>query len=86
MSNIKKTTTKTKAVKQTKKAQPVKVIRYKARGKYRVVDGIGQTMIEPSSPENRSEDEILDTTKRARLLDLTRNLVRNSSLFNTILG
>ena len=86
MSNIKKTTTKTKAVKQTKKSQPVKVIRYKARGKYRVVDGIGQTMIEPSSPENRSEDEILDTTKRARLLDLTRNLVRNSSLFNTILG
>ena len=86
MSNIKKTTTKTKAAKQTKKAQPVKVIRYKARGKYRVVDGIGQTMIEPSSPENRSEDEILDTTKRARLLDLTRNLVRNSSLFNTILG
>lgn len=29
---------------------------------------------------------MLDHSKRARLLDLTRNLVRNSSLFNTILG
>lgn len=43
-------------------------------------------MIEPSSTETRTEDEILDPSKRARLLDLTRNLVRNSSLFNTILG
>ena len=29
---------------------------------------------------------MLDPTKRAKLLDLTRNLVRNSSLFNTVLG
>lgn len=43
-------------------------------------------MIEPSSPEFRTEDEILDPVRRARLLDLTRNLVRNSSLFNTIIG
>lgn len=62
------------------------VKRYKARGKYRVVDGVSQFMIEPSSPEIRSEDQILDANRRARLLDLTRNLVRNSSLFNTILG
>ena len=43
-------------------------------------------MIEPSSQEVRTEDQILDPSRRARLLDLTRNLVRNSSLFNTILG
>lgn len=42
--------------------------------------------IEPSSVENRKEDEILNKSQRARLLDLTRNLVRNSSLFNTIIG
>lgn len=40
----------------------------------------------PSTPETRPEDEILNKSRRARLLDLTRNLVRNSSLFNTILG
>lgn len=40
----------------------------------------------PSTPESRTEDEILNPNRRARLLDLTRNLVRNSSLFNTILG
>lgn len=40
----------------------------------------------PSTTENRTEDEILNPSRRARLLDLTRNLVRNSSLFNTILG
>lgn len=61
-------------------------MRFKARGKYRVVDGYSQTMIEPSSQEVRTEDQILDPSRRARLLDLTRNLVRNSSLFNTILG
>lgn len=60
--------------------------RYRARGRYKIVDGTSQFMIEPSSPETRSEDQILDPSRRARLLDLTRNLVRNSSLFNTILG
>lgn len=61
-------------------------VKYKARGRYKIVDGLSQTMIEPSSPEVRTEDQILDPSRRARLLDLTRNLVRNSSLFNTILG
>ena len=56
------------------------------RGKYRIVDGFGQSIIGKSSAENRTEDEILDPSKRAKLLDLTRNLVRNSSLFNTILS
>ena len=55
------------------------------RGQYKIVDG-SQYMVQPSTIENRTEDEILDSTKRAKLLDLTRNLVRNSSLFNTILG
>ena len=62
------------------------IVKYKARGRYKIVDGYSQTMIEPSSQEVRTEDQILDPGKRARLLDLTRNLVRNSSLFNTILG
>ena len=61
-------------------------VTYKARGKYKIVDGYSQTMIEPSTADNRPEDEILTSYKRAKLLDLTRNLVRNSSLFNTILG
>lgn len=92
------TRTNKKSARQTKKPvmksgivetpmnQPVKVVKYKARGRYKIVDGVSQFMIEPSSPEIRSEDQILDANKRARLLDLTRNLVRNSSLFNTILG
>lgn len=60
--------------------------RYKARGRYKIVDGPSQSMIEPSSTETRTEDQILNQTRRAKLLDLTRNLVRNSSLFNTVLG
>lgn len=59
--------------------------KYFARGKYKVVDGSSH-MIEESSPETRKEDQILDPSKRARLLDITRNLVRNSSLFNTLLS
>lgn len=59
---------------------------YRARGRYKIVDGTSQAMIEPSSTETRTEDEILNPTRRAKLLDLTRNLVRNSSLFNTVLG
>ena len=55
------------------------------KGRYKIVDG-SQYMIEPSTVDNRTEDEVLDSSKRAKLLDLTRNLVRNSSLFNTILG
>lgn len=62
------------------------VTRFKNRGNYKIVDGWGSTQIAPSSPEDRTEDQILDHSKRAKLLDLTRNLVRNSSLFNTILG
>lgn len=56
------------------------------RGRYKVVDGTSTSMIEQSSPETVKEDEILSPDKRGKLLSLTRNLVRNSSLFNTILG
>lgn len=56
------------------------------RGRYKIVDGGSSHMIEPSSVDHKTEDEILTPDKRAKLLDLTRNLVRNSSLFNTILG
>lgn len=63
-----------------------KTIKRQAKGRYKIVDGWGQHAIEPSTAEFKTEDEILDPVKRAKLLDLTRNLVRNSSLFNTILG
>lgn len=55
-----------------------------ARSKYNIVDGHSD-IIEQSTPENKIEDEVLDHSKRMRLLQLTRNLVRNSSLFNTLL-
>lgn len=56
------------------------------RAKYNIVDGMGQTTIEPSQVEYQDEDQVLNNTRRGKLLNLTRNLVRNSSLFNTILG
>ena len=67
------------------KTRVVIVPRYKARGQYKIVD-TSSYITEGSSEDNRTEDQVLDKNKRARLLDLTRNLVRNSSLFNTILG
>lgn len=68
------------SVKSSKKFPKIR-----ARGRYKIVDG-SSDMVEQSSVENKTEDEVLTPHKRARLLDLTRNLVRNSSLFNTILG
>lgn len=80
---------KTSAKKSTKrtpaKKTGKKIVVYKARGQYRIVDSDSQNIL-PSTTETRTEDEILNPSRRARLLDLTRNLVRNSSLFNTILG
>lgn len=66
------------------KSRPTSTKRF-AKGQYKIVDGYSQHMIEPSTTESRTEDEILDPSKRLKLLDLTRNLVRNSSLFNTML-
>lgn len=59
-------------------------VRY-ARGQYKIVDGSAERQVAPSSVETQGEDEILNAGRRGRLLDLTRNLVRNSSLFSTIL-
>lgn len=88
MATTKKSTTATK--KASRKANKSKLAfellkRYQNRGKYNIVDG-SSYMVEQSNADNREEDEVLDPYKRAKLLDLTRNLVRNSSLFNTILG
>lgn len=50
-----KTTTTKKQTKgsKVKSARPIVV---KARGRYKIVDGPSQTMIEPSSQEVRTED------------------------------
>lgn len=76
---------RTKMKRKVEKKNKVIVKTIFNRGKYKIVDGSSQ-MIEASSAEHRSEDEILDPSKRAKLLDITRNLVRNSSLFNTLLS
>ena len=67
---------------KSKKSKP---IIFKNRAKYNIVDSSAHT-IESSNVETENEDEILTSTKRGKLLNITRNLVRNSSLFNTILG
>lgn len=81
---MKKTTSKKTSNKRQKTSLVIK--RIYNRGRYKVVDGNAQHGIEASTPETQNEDQILDPSKRARLLSLTRNLVRNSSLFNTLLG
>ena len=83
--------TKTKATskkgtrKSAKPTSKVVVLRPKARGQYRIVESDSQNIM-PSSVDNRTEDEILSPSRRGRLLDICRNLVRNSSLMTTILG
>lgn len=85
------TKTKTKATskkgtrKSAKPTSKVVVLRPKARGQYRIVESDSQNIM-PSSVDNRTEDEILSPSRRGRLLDICRNLVRNSSLMTTILG
>lgn len=75
-----------KAKKRQRKATTGKAVavRY-ARGQYKIVDGNAERQVAPSSVETQGEDKILDAGRRGRLLNLTRNLVRNSSLFSTIL-
>ena len=55
------------------------------RGQYKIVDGFTQAQIAPSSVETQTEDEILNSSRRGRLLNITRNLMRNSSLFSTLM-
>ena len=60
--------------------------RYRNRAAYKIVDGNASRQIAPSQVELKGEDEILDAGKRGKLLNITRNLVRNSSLFYTLLS
>ncbi len=55
------------------------------RGQYKIVDGFTEAQIAPSSTETQTEDEILNSSRRGRLLNITRNLMRNSSLFSTLM-
>lgn len=55
------------------------------RAQYNIVDGWGKNQISPSVVETQNEDEILNPSSRARLLNVTRNLMRNSSLFATLM-
>ena len=59
--------------------------RFMNRGQYKIVDGFTQAQIAPSSVETQTEDEILNSSRRGRLLNITRNLMRNSSLFSTLM-
>ena len=53
--------------------------------RYKIVSGFDTTQREAGITETRNEDEILPNYARGRLLDMTRNAVRNSSTLNTIL-
>lgn len=61
--NVKKTAkpkqtaiVKSGLVEQSENKRAVRPVIFKARGKYKIVDGIAQTSIEPSSAETRTED------------------------------
>lgn len=53
--------------------------------RYKVVSGFDESQRERGFTELYGEDHYLDSHRRGRLLDLTRNAVRNSATFNTIL-
>jgi hypothetical protein len=60
-------------------------IKAMAGPRYRIVTGYDQTQREAGTVESGSEDQILSRDARGRLLDLTRNAMRNSSAFATIM-
>ena len=62
-----------------------KTIKNMAGARYKIVSGSDQLQREQGVIEKKGEDDILDQIKRGKLLDLTRNAVRNNSMFNTIL-
>ena len=70
---------------KSKKNAKKPISRYRNRAAYKIVDGNASRQIAPSQVETKGEDEILDSAKRGKLLNVTRNLVRNSSLFSTLL-
>ena len=53
--------------------------------RYKIVSGTDEWQRERGMAEHRSEDEILNSYGRGKLLDLARNATRNSSTFNAIL-
>lgn len=53
--------------------------------RYKVVSGSDEWQRERGIIEHRSEDEILNSFGRGKMLDLARNAARNSSTFNAIL-
>ena len=56
-----------------------------AGARYKIVSGADEWQRERGVVETKGEDEILDYSKRGKLLDLARNAARNNSTFNTIL-
>ena len=53
--------------------------------RYKIVEGTDVLQHERGMTEFRDEDEILDAYARGQMLDLARNVTRNSSTFNGIL-
>ena len=53
--------------------------------RYKIVSGTDEWQRDKGSIETRNEDEILDYTKRGKLLDLSRNAFRNNPTFVTAL-
>ena len=62
-----------------------RIVRAMSGARYKLVTGSDQYQREGGIGETESEDQILDFFKRGKLLDLSRNSVRNNSTFNTIL-
>lgn len=60
-------------------------IRNMAGARYKIVSGTDEWQRERGITEKKGEDDILDKSKRGKLLDLSRNAVRNNATFNTIL-
>ena len=60
-------------------------IRNMAGARYKIVTGSDEWQRERGIAETKGEDDILDKSKRGKLLDLSRNAVRNNATFNTIL-
>lgn len=57
----------------------------RALARYKVVSGWDQSQREAGVPETVGEDSILDQAARGRLLNLTRNQVRNNATINAII-
>ena len=63
----------------------MKTISAMSGARYRIVSGFDVTQREQGITETKGEDEILPKYARGRLLDMTRNAVRNSATFSTLL-